>query len=133
MLPLGHIIHFPKKGDHRGSLSVVEAERDVPFPIRRVYYIYGTKPGVDRGLHAHKALRQVAVAVNGSCDMELDDGRNKVTVCLNTPEKGVYIGPGVWHVMRNFSTDCVLVVFASEHYEEADYVRDYASFIKNER
>jgi dTDP-4-dehydrorhamnose 3,5-epimerase-like enzyme len=124
------LIHFKPLGDERGSLIAIEAEKSVPFPIRRVYYIFATKEGVERGFHAHKALNQVAVAVTGSCEMVLDDGQSKATVLLDSSEKGVLIGPGMWRVMRNFSSDCVLLVLADQHYDEADYIRDYEEFKK---
>lgn len=124
------LIHFKPLGDERGSLIAIEAEKSVPFPIRRVYYIFATKEGVERGFHAHKALNQVAVAVTGSCEMVLDDGQSKATVLLDSSEKGVLIGPGIWRVMRNFSSDCVLLVLADQHYDEADYIRDYEEFKK---
>ena len=126
---LGELIGIPQLGDERGSLSVVEGGKLVPFEIKRVYYIYGTKLGVERGFHAHKALQQLAVAVSGSCDMVLDDGVQKKTVRLDSPARGVRIGPGVWRVMKNFTPDCVLVVFADAHYDEADYIRDYDEFL----
>jgi dTDP-4-dehydrorhamnose 3,5-epimerase-like enzyme len=124
------LIHFKPLGDERGSLIAIEAEKSVPFPVRRVYYIFATKEGVERGFHAHKALNQVAVAVTGSCEMVLDDGQSKATVLLDSSEKGVLIGPGMWRVMRNFSSDCVLLVLADQHYDEADYIRDYEEFKK---
>lgn len=124
------LINFKPLGDERGSLIAIEAEKSVPFPVRRVYYIFGTKVGVERGFHAHKALNQVAVAVTGSCEMVLDDGATKRTVLLDSAEKGVLIGPGMWRVMRNFSTDCVLLVLADQHYDEADYIRNYDQFIE---
>jgi len=122
------LINFKPLGDERGSLIAVEAEKSVPFKVRRVYYIFATKEGVERGFHAHKALNQVAVAVAGSCEMVLDDGECETSVLLDSAQKGVLIGPGVWRVMRNFSSDCVLLVLADQHYEEADYIRDYKEF-----
>jgi dTDP-4-dehydrorhamnose 3,5-epimerase-like enzyme len=124
------IINFKPLGDERGSLIAIEAEKSVPFPVRRVYYIFATKKGVERGFHAHKALNQVAVAVTGSCEMVLDDGERKTTVLLDSAEKGVLIGPGMWRVMRNFTPDCVLLVLADQHYDEADYIRDYDEFVQ---
>ena len=124
------IINFKPLGDERGSLIAIEAEKSVPFPVRRVYYIFGTKEGVERGFHAHKALNQVAVAVTGSCEMVLDDGQSETTVLLDSAEKGVLIGPGMWRVMRNFTPDCVLLVLADQHYDETDYIRDYDQFIE---
>lgn len=122
------LINFKPLGDERGSLIAIEAEKSVPFPVRRVYYIFGTKDGVERGFHAHKALNQVAVAVTGSCEMILDDGLSRNVVLLDSAEKGVLIGPGIWREMRNFSPDCVLLVLADQHYDEADYIRDYDEF-----
>ena len=125
---LGEIINLQALGDSRGGLVVAEAQRHIPFEIKRVYWIHGTQSGVERGFHAHKALHQVAVAVSGSCDMILDDGKMQETVRLDSPEKGVFIGPGVWRVMKNFTSDCVLLVFADAYYDENDYIRDYEEF-----
>ena len=122
------LINFKPLGDDRGNLIAIEAEKSVPFSVRRVYYIFATKEGVERGFHAHKNLNQVAVAVTGSCEMVLDDGGCETSVLLDSAQKGVLIGPGVWRVMRNFSSDCVLLVLADQHYEEADYIRDYKEF-----
>ena len=115
-------------GDERGSLIAIEGEESIPFTIRRAYYIFDTKPGVERGLHAHKTLNQFAVAVSGSCEISLDDGQTDSVVLLDSPRKGILIGPGTWHTMRNFSRDCVLLVFADQHYDEGDYIRDYEEF-----
>lgn len=120
---------FRLLGDERGSLIAVEADKDIPFAIARVYYIFGTKGGVERGFHAHKALKQVAVAVRGSCIMKLDNGREKQDVLMNDPTKSVYIAPMVWHEMREFSEDCVLLVFADQAYDESDYIRNYQHFL----
>ena len=125
------LINFKPLGDERGSLIALEAEKSVPFPVCRVYYLFGTKAGVERGFHAHKALNQVAVAVTGSCEMELDDGHSKTTVLLDSSVKGVLIEPGVWRVMRNFTADCVLLVLADQHYDEDDYIRDYDQFLQS--
>lgn len=124
------LIHFKSVADARGNLIAVEAERSIPFPIRRVYYIFGTKPGIERGFHAHKALQQVAVAVSGSCEITLDDGASTACISLDSPAKGVFIGPGLWRAIRRFTPDCVLVVFADQYYEEADYIRNYDDFIR---
>ncbi len=122
--------HFPPLGDDRGSLVALEAEKTVPFEIKRVYYIFGTQQGVARGFHAHHNLKQVAVCVTGKCRMILDDGKNREEAWLDSPIKGMPIDPMVWHEMHDFSEDCVLLVLASEHYDEADYIRDYDAFIK---
>lgn len=121
-------INFKPLGDERGSLIAIEAEKSVPFEVRRVYYIFGTKEGVERGFHAHKTLNQVAVAVTGSCEIVLDDCATQKTVLMNSAEKGVFIEPKVWHYMRAFSPDCVLLVLADQHYDETDYIRDYEAF-----
>lgn len=116
-------------GDERGSLVAVETQQDLPFELKRVYYIFGTKEGVERGFHAHKNLQQVAVAVRGSCTMVLDDGHEKLEILLNDPTQGLYIGSMIWRVMKNFTEDCVLLVFADQHYSESDYIRSYSDFL----
>lgn len=132
-LSLVKLIDFPPLGDERGSLVALEASNTVPFDIKRVYYLFGTKEGVSRGFHAHKALKQVAVCVTGKCKMLLDDGKEKAEIWLDSAIKGVVIEVMVWHEMHAFSPDCVLLVLASEHYDEADYIRDYDDFIKKVR
>ena len=122
------LINFKPLGDERGSLIAIEARKTVPFVVSRVYYIFGTKEGVERGFHAHKTLNQVAVAVTGSCEIVLDDGVTQTKVLMDSSEKGVFIEPKVWHYMRDFSPDCVLLVLADRHYDEADYIRDYDKF-----
>ena len=122
--------HFPPLGDDRGSLVALEAEKTVPFEIKRVYYIFGTQQGVARGFHAHHNLKQVAVCVTGKCRMILDDGKTREEAWLDSPTKGLLIGDLIWREMHDFSEDCVLLVLASEHYDEADYIRDYDAFIK---
>ena len=124
------IIHFKPLGDARGSLVAIESDIQIPFPIRRVYYIFGTKEGVERGFHAHKDLQQIAIAVTGSCEIILDDGDEQKSVLLDNSTKGLYIGPGFWRVMRNFTPDCVLLVLADQHYDESDYIRSYDEFLK---
>lgn len=119
---------FQERSDARGSLAVIEGARHIPFDIARVYYVYGTQPGICRGLHAHKKLQQVATCVSGSCTMLLDDGQRKETVTLDNPGKGLLIPALVWHEMDDFSPDCVLLVLASAPYDEADYIRNYSEF-----
>ena len=123
-------IDFPPLGDERGSLVALEADKTVPFAIERVYYIFGTQQGVARGFHAHKNLQQVAICVTGSCRMVLDDGRIRKEVWLDSPTKGLIINDLVWREMHDFSEDCVLLVLASEHYDENDYIRDYDEFLE---
>lgn len=130
MSKLATLIDLPSLGDERGSLVALEAGKTIPFEIKRVYYIYGTKVDVARGFHAHRALKQVAVCVAGSCRILLDDGIRKEDVLLNSPTKGLVIGDLVWREMHDFSSDCVLLVIASEFYDEADYIRNYDDFIQ---
>ncbi len=125
-------IDFQKLGDERGSLVAIEIgmEKAVPFEIKRVYYSYDTRSDVRRGLHAHKELKQVAICVSGSCRMVFDDGKIRQEQTLGSPEKGLLIDKMIWHEMYDFSPDCVLLVLASEHYDESDYIRDYDDFLK---
>lgn len=127
---LVQLVDFPALGDARGSLVALEANKTVPFDIKRVYYIFSTKAGVIRGFHAHKALKQVAVCVTGSCRMLLDDGQQKESILLDSPTKGLVIENLVWREIHDFTPDCVLLVLASDHYDEFDYIRDYCDFIK---
>lgn len=122
-------INFTSFGDDRGSLVALESAKTVPFEIKRVYYIFGTQPGVARGFHAHRKLQQVAVCVIGKCRMVLDDGEKREDVWLDSPNKGLVIGDMVWHEMHDFSLDCVLLVLASESYDESDYIRIYSDFM----
>ncbi|EHJ93082.1 sugar 3,4-ketoisomerase [Vreelandella boliviensis] len=130
MSELVKLIDFPSLGDDRGSLVALEANKAVPFDIKRVYYIFDTKAGVARGFHAHKALKQVAVCVTGSCRMLLDDGKHKEEVWLDSPTKGLVIEDLVWREIHEFTPDCILLVLASEHYDETDYIRDYDDFLR---
>jgi dTDP-4-dehydrorhamnose 3,5-epimerase-like enzyme len=122
------LINLKPLGDQRGSLVALEAEKTVPFKIKRIYYIFGTKLGVSRGFHAHRELQQVAVCVTGKCRMLLDDGKQRNEVWLDSPTKGLLIQNLIWREMHDFSTDCVLLVLASEYYSEADYIRTYDDF-----
>lgn len=115
-------------GDNRGKLVALETNISVPFDIKRVFYIYETKPGVPRGQHSHYVTQQYLIAVSGSCKVTLDDGSTKVTYELNQPNIGLFQDALVWGEMHEFSTDCVLLVLASEYYNEADYIRDYETF-----
>jgi dTDP-4-dehydrorhamnose 3,5-epimerase-like enzyme len=124
-------IDLPKLGDERGSLISLETIKQIPFDIKRVYYIYGTQSGVARGFHAHKQLKQVAICVSGKCLMILDDGTKREELWLDSPDKALLIGDLVWREMHNFSEDCVLLVLASEHYDESDYIRDYETFLES--
>lgn len=129
-MSLVKLISFESLGDHRGSLVALEQNKNIPFAIKRIYYIFDTKQGVVRGLHAHKALKQVAIALKGSCRFVLDDGITKEDIILDCPTKGILIDSCLWREMHDFSDDCVLMVLASEHYDESDYIRDYAVFLQ---
>ena len=124
------LIDFHPLGDERGSLVAIGGIKDVPFDIKRVYYIFGTEQGVSRGFHAHKELKQVAVCITGSCRMLLDNGEKKESVLLDSATKGVLIDTMIWHEIHEFSDDCVLLVLASDHYDESDYIRHYEEFKK---
>ena len=121
---------FPPHGDDRGQLVAIEAMKDLPFEIKRVYYIYDTLPGVRRGFHAHLNLQQILLCVNGSCKIHLDDGTDTAEVTLDKPNEGLYIANNMWREMYDFTPGTVLLVLASEYYDEADYIRNYEDFIK---
>lgn len=114
--------------DHRGNLTVVEGGKDVPFEIKRVFYVYDTPCAEQRGAHAHWKLQQFIVCLSGGLDVYLDDGSAQWTVHLNRPWQGLYIPPLTWASEGNFDTGTVYLVLASEHYNEADYIRDYSVF-----
>ncbi|MDY0418950.1 FdtA/QdtA family cupin domain-containing protein [Enterobacter ludwigii] len=123
-----NFIPLQKHGDDRGSLVALEEENNIPFSIKRVYYIFDTKEGVRRGFHAHKKLKQVAIAIKGSCRFLLDDGTERIEVVLDNPAQGLLIESCIWREMYDFSSDCVLMVLADSHYDENDYIRDYDAF-----
>lgn len=116
--------------DSRGKLTIVEGSKDIPFDIKRMYFISGVEAKERRGFHAHKKLKQLLVCITGSCKILLDDGKNKHEVFLNDSNQGVLILNPVWREMYEFSQGCVLAVFADEHYNESDYIRDYDIFKK---
>ena len=122
------IINIRRYSDTRGYLSVVENGIDIPFDIKRIYYLYMV-PEVARGTHAHKALQQLLIATSGSVDVIMDDGTNKKTFHLDRPWKGLLIPPGLWRDLENFSGGAVLMCLASEKYDAADYIRDYDEFL----
>lgn len=124
------LIEFKVMGDERGSLISLEEEKNIPFILKRVYYIYGTEADTVRGKHAHTNLQQVAICVSGSCKFLLDDGNTKETVELNSPNIGLYIGKNMWREMYDFSSNCVLVVLANDYYNENEYIRNYEEFLK---
>lgn len=124
------LTNFKIFGDSRGKLISLENNKNIPFEIKRVYYIYDTLSDQVRGMHAHINLEQIIVAVNGSCKFILDDSNKRETVLLNRPDIGLYIGKEMWREMHDFSTDCRLIVLASQLYDEKEYIRDYDDFIK---
>lgn len=125
------LIEFPIHGDHSGSLVALEKGADFPFEIKRVYYVWGTDANVVRGHHAHKELEQVIVVTSGSCDFTLDNGTRKETVHLDQPNVGLYIKGNIWRTFSRFSLDCVVMVLASMHYDESDYIRNYDDFLRS--
>jgi len=129
-MSLINLLSFKALGDERGSLVSLEANEEIPFAIKRLYYIFKTAENVSRGFHAHKQLKQVAVCVKGSCLFVLDDGSNRESVMLDDPNKGLVIEGMTWREMHDFSEDCVLLVLASECYQESDYIRNYEDFTK---
>ncbi|MET0331695.1 MAG: FdtA/QdtA family cupin domain-containing protein, partial [Dyella sp.] len=122
-------IQLQKHGDQRGMLIALEKDRNVPFEIRRVYYMFATKSGVRRGQHAHRHLKQLVVAVRGSVTMLLDDGGGSREVVLDDPSRGLLLGRMVWRELYDFSADCVLMVLADQLYDPSDYITDYDAFL----
>lgn len=123
------IIQFDKNGDDRGMLIALEEEKNIPFSIKRVYYMFNTVVGVRRGFHAHKKLKQVLVCVKGECKILLDDSTKREVVELNNPYKGLHIEANIWREMFDFSDDAVLMVLASDYYDESDYIRSYQDYL----
>ncbi len=121
---------FQIKGDQRGSLVAFEQNRNIPFDIKRVYYIFDTKSEAIRGKHAHKKLEQILICVAGECDVSVEEKNERKTYHLGSQTAGLYIGGLVWREMKNFSPDAVLLVLASDYYNEEDYIRDYNEFQK---
>jgi hypothetical protein len=124
------VIRHKVLGDHRGQLVVIEGKDDVPFDIKRVFYIYGTQKDVPRGNHSHYKTKQYLIAVNGSCKVTLDNGKTKQTFSLDEPDKGLFQDALIWGTMHDFSDDCVLLVFADNRYKSEDYISDYNNFLE---
>ncbi|CDZ78806.1 TDP-4-oxo-6-deoxy-alpha-D-glucose-3, 4-oxoisomerase [Legionella massiliensis] len=120
-------------GDSRGSLIPVEMGTNIPFELKRVYYIFNTKDGVSRGFHAHRESQRLVVCVSGKCRMVLDDGKTRQELWMDSAEKGVLVSNLIWLELHEFSPDCVFIVFASDYYRESDYIRDYQQFLKEAR
>lgn len=121
---------FPPHGDERGQLVAIEESKDIPFEIKRVYYMYDTGEGIVRGRHAHKTLQQILICIHGNCKVCLDNGKEKEVVLLERPCEGLYVSNVIWREMYDFSPDAVLMVLASEEYREDDYIRDYETFLE---
>lgn len=124
------IIDLRKISDPRGNLTPIEGCGDIPFDIKRIYYLYDVPSGASRGAHAHKALQQLIIAANGSFTITLDDGTNKKSFALNRPYQGLLIVPGIWRDLDDFSSGAVLLCLASEHYKAEDYIREYTKFLE---
>ena len=120
---------FQQHGDERGQLVALEEFKDIPFKVKRVYYMYDTGTDVTRGFHAHKKLEQILICIHGSCKILLDNGTEKKVVPLEKPYEGLYVSNDMWREMFDFSEDAVLMVLASELYDESDYIRNYDEFL----
>jgi len=123
------MIELPKICDPRGNLSFIQSNDQIPFDIKRIYYLYDVPGGAHRGSHAHKKLHQFIIAVSGSFDVALDDGKEKKRFHLNRSHSGLYVSPMMWRDLDNFSTGALCLVLASEVYRENDYIRNYADFL----
>ena len=124
------MLEFPQRGDARGHLVIVEGNRDIPFEIKRVFYIYGSDNDVVRGQHANRETEFVLINVAGTSKVKVKDGEgNEAIFCLNRPHTGIYLPSMVWKDMYDFSEDSVLLVLASEHYDPAEYIRNYDDFV----
>jgi dTDP-4-dehydrorhamnose 3,5-epimerase-like enzyme len=124
------MIEFPQLGDDRGSLVVVEQLKEIPFDLKRIFYIYGTKENVVRGQHANRKSEFVLINLKGTCKVMVDDGKNKEVIVLDKPHSGIYLDKMVWKDMYDFSEDSILLVLSSELYDKSEYVSDYDQFIQ---
>lgn len=120
--------NFQQHGDERGNLVAIE-ESEIPFQVKRVYYMFDTRSDVRRGFHAHRSLKQLLICIHGSCKIHLDDGISQEEIVLDVPYEGIYLDNVIWREMYDFSEDAVLMVLASEPYDEKDYIRNYADFL----
>jgi len=125
------ILPLSKIHNRAGNITIVEGQKNIPFDIKRIYYLYDIPGGEDRGGHAHRELMQLIVAASGSFDVMLDDGINKKIVTLNRPDYGLFIVPGIWRELIEFSSGGICLVLASHKYDESDYIRDYVNFKKD--
>ncbi len=127
------IIDLPKISDYRGNLSFIESNNHIPFDINRIYFLYDVPGGAERGGHAHKELHQLIIAISGSFEVILNDGKDTVTHLLNRSNKGLYICPLIWRDLKNFTSGSVCLVLASDFYSEVDYYRDYKIFYETKK
>ena len=127
---MNRVIDLPKMFDQRGNLTVAEQFKNVPFGIKRVYWVYDVPGGESRGGHAHKECKEFIIAVSGSFHVTLDDGADKKSYLLNHPYQGLLVDTGVWRTLDDFSSGAVCLVLASEFYDESDYIRDYDEFLE---
>ena len=125
-----NLINFKVMGDERGSLIPFEKGKNVPFDIKRVFYIYGTQKDISRGQHSHYRSKQLLIAINGSCKVTLDNGKKRETYTLNKPNVGLFQNALIWGEMHDFSQDCILMVFSDSYYRDSDYIRDYDDFLE---
>jgi dTDP-4-dehydrorhamnose 3,5-epimerase-like enzyme len=124
------VIDLKVLGKSQAPLVALESNRNVPFEVKRVYYLFGTAPGVSRGFHAHKKVQQLIICVRGACRVLLQDGKEEMEVFLNKPNKALYISAMIWREIHDLSQDCVLVVLADQYYDEDDYIRDHGRFLE---
>lgn len=124
------ILHFPKIHNRAGNITPIQNNIEIPFAIKRVFYLYDIPGGESRGAHAHKKLEQLIIAASGGFDVTIDDGRNKKTVSLNRSYMGLYLKPGIWGELHNFSSGAISLVLASDIYHPEDYIRDYTEFLR---
>jgi hypothetical protein len=123
------VINLPKIHTESGDITSINNNLDVPFDIKRIYYLYDVPNKADRGAHAHKELHQLVIAISGSFEFELFDGQNKIKYTLNQPDQGLLIVPGIWRNLNNFSGGGICLVLASHEYDENDYIRDYQEYL----
>jgi len=123
-----YLFSLPQITDTRGSVTFMEGQRHIPFDIKRVYYLYGMQENTQRGAHAHKKLKQVLIALSGRFTVKLDDGKEIKEYTLSHPSEGLYVAPGVWRELQDFSSHAICLALTSELYDEEDYFRDYAAY-----
>jgi dTDP-4-dehydrorhamnose 3,5-epimerase-like enzyme len=124
------ILELPRINDRSGNITAIQNKEEIPFDIKRIFYLYDVPGGESRGAHAHKKCHQFLVAASGSFEVQLDDGKVKKTVMLNQPFRGLHIPPGIWASEVNFSSGAICLVLASHKYNESDYIRDYNEFLE---